>query len=140
MQKTAALVVPGNLDSRTGGYIYDRHVVDGLRAKGWSVDVMSLDETFRDRPPQRSRRPKRCSRGCLPARSRWSTAWPSVRFRGSSSEHGSRLRIVALMHLPLAAAIGTEEEAAAQFAISRAAGVGSRGAVIVTVARHLAIW
>ena len=33
MQKAAALVVPGNLDSRTGGYIYDRHVVDGLRAR-----------------------------------------------------------------------------------------------------------
>ena len=46
MQKAAALVVPGNLDSRTGGYIYDRHIVDGLRAKGWSVDVVSLDETF----------------------------------------------------------------------------------------------
>ena len=88
MQKAAALVVPGNLDSRTGGYIYDRHIVDGLRAMGWSVDVQSLDETFPRPTPRRSRRPKRCSRGCLPARSRWSTAWPSVRFRGSSSSIG----------------------------------------------------
>ena len=30
MQKAAALVVPGNLDSRTGGYIYDRHIVDEI--------------------------------------------------------------------------------------------------------------
>ena len=38
MTKSAALVVPGGLDSRTGGYIYDRRVVDGLRAMGWTVD------------------------------------------------------------------------------------------------------
>ena len=40
------LVVPGRLELRTGGYIYDRRIVEGLRAKGWTVRVHSLDESF----------------------------------------------------------------------------------------------
>jgi glycosyltransferase involved in cell wall biosynthesis len=37
-----ALVVPGKLDQLTGGYLYDRHIVEGLRARGWSVKVLEL--------------------------------------------------------------------------------------------------
>ena len=35
-------VVPGPLDQRTGGYIYDRRIVAGLRALGWRVQVHEL--------------------------------------------------------------------------------------------------
>ena len=41
-----ALVVPGSLQARTGGYIYDRHMVDGLRRLGRRVDVLELDASF----------------------------------------------------------------------------------------------
>jgi glycosyltransferase involved in cell wall biosynthesis len=41
-----AFVVPGRIDTPTGGYIYDRHVVEGLRARGWQVDVRELDHSF----------------------------------------------------------------------------------------------
>jgi glycosyltransferase involved in cell wall biosynthesis len=40
------LVVPGPLDQRTGGYIYDRRVVDGVRALGWPVTVHELAGRF----------------------------------------------------------------------------------------------
>src|SRR5690606_29183803 len=40
------LVVPGPLDQRTGGYIYDRRVVDGLRALGWTIQVHELAGGF----------------------------------------------------------------------------------------------
>ena len=40
------IVVPGPIDQQTGGYIYDRRMVDGLRARGWRVDVHSLAGTF----------------------------------------------------------------------------------------------
>jgi len=45
---TSALhfVVPGPLEQRTGGYIYDRRIVEGLRALGWTVQVHELAGRF----------------------------------------------------------------------------------------------
>ena len=40
------VVVPGPIDQRTGGYIYDERVVQGLRKLGWRVVVHSLEGTF----------------------------------------------------------------------------------------------
>lgn len=37
---------PGSLDTRTGGYIYDRRVVDGLRGRGRDVRTIRLAESF----------------------------------------------------------------------------------------------
>src|SRR5215468_3747601 len=37
-----AFVVPGRLDQLTGGYLFDRHIVDGLRARGRPVRVIEL--------------------------------------------------------------------------------------------------
>ncbi len=39
------LVVYGDLDPRSGGYLYDRRLVEGLRARGDCVEVISLPET-----------------------------------------------------------------------------------------------
>ncbi|MEZ5930888.1 MAG: glycosyltransferase family 4 protein [Alphaproteobacteria bacterium] len=41
-------IVPGPLDQRTGGYIYDRRIVDGLRALGRRVEVHELPGRFPD--------------------------------------------------------------------------------------------
>jgi glycosyltransferase involved in cell wall biosynthesis len=37
-----AFVVPGRLDQVTGGYLFDRHIVEGLRARGRAVRVIEL--------------------------------------------------------------------------------------------------
>jgi len=42
MTGSLAFVVPGRLDQLTGGYLYDRHVVDGLRAHGREVELIEL--------------------------------------------------------------------------------------------------
>ena len=47
-------VVPGRLETPTGGYIYDRHVVEGLRARGHRVEVRELDASF-PRPTEAAR-------------------------------------------------------------------------------------
>ncbi|HEX5078506.1 MAG TPA: glycosyltransferase family 4 protein [Geminicoccaceae bacterium] len=39
-------VVPGPLDQRTGGYLYDRRIVEGLRAQGREVSVHELAGRF----------------------------------------------------------------------------------------------
>ena len=37
-----AFVVPGRLDQLTGGYLFDRYIVEGLRARGRAVRVITL--------------------------------------------------------------------------------------------------
>ena len=41
-----AFLVPGALDQLTGGYLFDRHVVEGLRASGRAVDAIELAGQF----------------------------------------------------------------------------------------------
>jgi len=43
---TVTLLVPGRLTNRSGGSIYDRRIAEGLRSRGWSVDVRELDDSF----------------------------------------------------------------------------------------------
>lgn len=40
------LALPGPLDRRTGGTIYDRRIVEGLRALGWDVAVHEMAGTY----------------------------------------------------------------------------------------------
>jgi glycosyltransferase involved in cell wall biosynthesis len=41
-------VVPGRLDQLTGGYLYDRHIIDGLRSRGRAVRVIELAPNNRE--------------------------------------------------------------------------------------------
>jgi glycosyltransferase involved in cell wall biosynthesis len=132
MKKAAVFVVPGNINSRTGGYIYDRRIVEGLRARDWSVDVQPLDETF-PRPTASAVAQAEQVFASLEAGtvvvvdSLALGAIPEILER-----HRSRLRIVALMHLPLAADMGIDEAMAAQCAVSERRALGSAALVIVT--------
>lgn len=42
----AVFVVPGNLDTPTGGYAYDKRIIHELRTIGWQIDVIDLGDTF----------------------------------------------------------------------------------------------
>lgn len=46
MRQPLHFVVPGALDQRTGGYIYDRRIVEGLRDSSWTVEVHELKGKF----------------------------------------------------------------------------------------------
>src|SRR3979409_1369080 len=46
ISKSVVLVVPGRLDTLTGGYGYDRRIVAGLPARGWTVAVRELHDSF----------------------------------------------------------------------------------------------
>ena len=43
-----AFLVPGRLDQLTGGYLFDRRIVDGLRAGARHVEVIELAGHFPD--------------------------------------------------------------------------------------------
>jgi len=40
------LLLPGAINAATGGTLYDRQIADGLRSLGWDVRVRCLDESF----------------------------------------------------------------------------------------------
>src|SRR3954466_2996667 len=42
LRRELVFVVPGRLDQLTGGYLFDRHIVEGLRARGRIVRVIEL--------------------------------------------------------------------------------------------------
>lgn len=46
------LVVPGALDQRTGGYLYDARMVRGLERLGWRVGVVELEGRYPDAEPE----------------------------------------------------------------------------------------
>jgi glycosyltransferase involved in cell wall biosynthesis len=42
----AAFAVPGDLETPTGGYAYDKRIIAELRGLGWLIDVIDLGSTF----------------------------------------------------------------------------------------------
>ena len=46
MARACVFLVPGDWDSRTGGYLYDRRIVAELRARGWQVEVLSPGDGY----------------------------------------------------------------------------------------------
>ena len=87
MERSVVLAAPGPLDARTGGYIYNARIADGLRDHGWRVELLELDasQTFADVP----------TGTIVIADSLALDTMADVIERESS-----RLRIVALMHQP----------------------------------------
>ena len=132
MAKSVALLVPGSLETRTGGYIYDRRIVEGLRARGWAVEVHSLDDSF-PRPTGAALAQAAETLSSLPAGaialidSLAFGAMPEILER-----ERRRVRIVALVHLPLAADAGIEEDTAARVAIAERRAMAVAAHVVVT--------
>ncbi len=125
-------VVPGRLDTRTGGSIYDHRMVEQLRHRGWAVDVRELDGSFPYPVPAALDEASRVL-GALPAGttvvidSLALGAMPDI-----VSREASRLRIVALVHLPLAADVSLDRETALRFDQAERRALGAATLVIVT--------
>jgi glycosyltransferase involved in cell wall biosynthesis len=104
-------VVPGRLDQLTGGYLYDRHILDGLRARGRSVKLIEFapgsdGDTFADLPD-----------GSI-------TVVDGLALPGLErviAAQARRLRLVALIHHPLAEETGLTQAQTEQLAALEAA-------------------
>jgi len=100
--RTLHVLVPGPLDQRTGGYIYDGRMIDGLGRLGWRVVVHELDGAF----------PGPDARGCgqldstLAAVPAATIALVDGLASGAHPEpirrHAGRLRLLTLVHHPIA--------------------------------------
>ncbi len=101
-------LVPGELQSATGGYVYDRRMIDGLRAIGWTVDVHLLDRSF-PQPNAAALAHAGCVLSQLPDGALVLIDGLALGAMPDLIEaHAERLLIMALIHMPLGAQIGLD--------------------------------
>jgi glycosyltransferase involved in cell wall biosynthesis len=126
------LIVPGSLETRTGGYEYDRRIVAGLRARGWPVEVREVDGSF---PHPTSAALAEAARALAAVRDGGTALIDGLAFGAMPAEverEARRLRIAALIHLPLAAEIGLSQDIAARLEASERRAIAAASLVIVT--------
>jgi glycosyltransferase involved in cell wall biosynthesis len=131
-RRRLVLAYPGDLETRTGGYVYDRRLALELEARGWEVRRLSLpagfpfpsaaelaatDAAFAELPAAGTVLVDGLALGAMPDL--------AARMRG-------RLDLVALVHHPLCLETGLDEERAAALAASERAALASARAVVVT--------
>jgi len=125
-------VVPGRLETRTGGYHYDRCMIAGLRARGWSVDVRELDDSF-PRPSAAALAGAARVLGTIPDHTTVVIDGMALGAMPDEAEReASRLRLVALVHMPLAEDAGLDRDTAARFRTSERRALASVESVVVT--------
>jgi glycosyltransferase involved in cell wall biosynthesis len=132
--KAAVFVVPGDLATPTGGYVYDRHIAAALTAIGWTIDVVDIGKGFpRPTPEQHA---AACAR--LPALPRDRPIVIDGLAFGVLPQVAAALRdshsLVALVHHPLAFETGLSAAQAAELHASERAALAFARAVIGTSA------
>ncbi|MCC8931476.1 glycosyltransferase family 4 protein [Rhizobium sp. 'Codium 1'] len=132
MSRSLIFAYPGDLSLRTGGYAYDRKVTEGLRSLGWTVNLMPLGDGF---PVP--------SKATVQSASKMLSALPDetlVVIDGLAfgvldawaTAEAARLKIVALVHHPLALETGLSETEQTRLRTSERAALSSARHVIVT--------
>lgn len=112
------LIVPGALDQFTGGYLFDRHVVDGLRAIGRAVAVIELPGAFPDTDAT-ARAAASSALANLPSGHIVvidGLALPA--FAECLDAHTGRLSIVAFVHHPLSLETGLSAHTSRAYALT----------------------
>jgi hypothetical protein len=132
MMPSLEFIVPGRLDTRTGGYEYDRRIMAGLRALEWTVELHEIDGSFpRPTPAARDEAAR-----VLAAIAAGSVVVVDGLAFGAMPEEAERearrLRLVALVHMPLADEAGLDRATADRFRASERRALRAARLVIVT--------
>lgn len=130
--KRAIFAVPGDLNTPTGGYVYDRRIIEELRGTGWQIEVLDLGAGFPNVDGTRR----------MQAQSLLSSAPGAVPLvvdglalgvlpEAAASLHGTH-RLIALVHHPLAHEAGLSSGERTALRLSERQALASVKAVIVT--------
>ena len=141
MNPSLVFAYPGDLSLKTGGYGYDRRVLDGLRELGWQITLLPLGDGF-PFPAADTLRGAETALSSIPDGTL--VLIDGLAFGvldASAGAHAERLRIVALVHHPLALETGLSNERRQRFRQSEQSALAAARHVIVTspmTARELA--
>lgn len=127
-----ALAFPGSLDTRTGGYAYDRRLALELEARGWEVARLSLPAGF-PRPSEADLAASAASfAGLPPGTTALIDGLAFGAMPGIAAREAGRLDLVALVHHPLCLEAGLAPAEATALAASERAALTHASAVVVT--------
>lgn len=132
MPMRAALVLPGSIRALTGGSIYDRRIGEGLRDRGWSVEIVALDSSF-PVPTAAALESAAAALARLPSRT--VTIVDGLALGGMAdlvAREAGRLVFVALVHLPLGLEVGTDPDLARQLEMGERRALQYVRAVVIT--------
>ena len=110
------VIVPGALDQLTGGYLFDKRLVEGLRALGRTVEVHELAGRFPE-PDAAARQAATALLARLPdGAAAVVDGLALVAFAECLASERARLKLVGLVHHPLAVETGLDTENRARLA------------------------
>jgi len=130
-ERHLAFAVPGDLATPTGGYRYDRRIIQELRELGWQVDVADIGDVFPF--PSTAQRATALARlSAVPAG--YPVVLDGLAF-GALPEAGAlrcRTPLIALVHQPLALDPGLDTTQADTFRATERAALAAAAHVVVT--------
>jgi glycosyltransferase involved in cell wall biosynthesis len=130
--RRVVFAVPGSLDQPTGGYAYDKRIIEELRALGWDVGVLDLGSNF-PRPDAKAR--QAANEMLASADTQIPLIIDGLAY-GILPEAGAALgkshKLIALVHHPLAFESGLSEADANAFLASEREALRHVRHVIVT--------
>lgn len=132
MNRSLVFAYPGDLSLKTGGYGYDRKVIEGLKAIGWEVKLLGLGDGF-PAPSDTTLNRAGEALSALPDGSH--VVIDGLAFgvlEGFALKEAERLRIVALVHHPLALETGLSDEEQRRFRERERKALSAARHVIVT--------
>ena len=128
------LIVPGPLEQRTGGYLYDARIAEGLTALGWTVIAHGLEGRFPEGDA--------CAESSLARTLEGITQGARVVLDGLAMSplpdplraHRDRLLLTSLIHHPLADETGLEAAERARLALLESEALAQCAGTVVTSA------
>ncbi|WP_205737919.1 glycosyltransferase family 4 protein [Granulosicoccus antarcticus] len=129
---TVYLLVPGDINTRTGGYRYDKRIMQGLRAMGRHVELISLEGAY-PFPNAAELEQAGAQLAALPDQAL--TVIDGLAYSVMPEQlarHQNRLRLVALIHHPLALETGNSRATSEQLMQSEKAALRYAQRVITT--------
>jgi glycosyltransferase involved in cell wall biosynthesis len=126
------VLIPGDLEIRTGGYGYDRRIIAGLRNLEWRVDVHRLDDSFPAPTMAARAHAEQALAGIPDAATVLIDGLALGALPAEVEDEARRLNIVALVHHPLAEETGIDPELAARLKISETRSLAAVRSVVVT--------